>query len=330
MITVCVLFNHPFPANIPALKAIYADRFEDVMFVQPMAPSEDPEVLTSYSGAYGFHGMMVDAIPRILALGAEHVVFIHDDVLLNPLLNENNIVDRLGLTADGAFLPEFKAFGGELDAWPWTLGVLWKLVFPLNAISGSGAEHFASYLPDPQQVEARLCRKYGFDFKPFSWNRDAPSARPMLGYGRELPAEVQAPILETLFGPRDDPRTIKPAFPLCSGMADFVVVSRGMLEDFRRLLGVFQQLGLFVEVAVPTALAAAAEHVVQSRDVGLRADWLWAEGREATSAATLIEGFRTNLLLAHPFKLSRQGALVDEVISSLSAGRPGRHGSASN
>ena len=77
-----------------------------------MLRADDPDVVTSYRGAYNFQGLVVDALPELRRRKFSHVVFVQDDVLFDPTINQGNIVERLQLRPRGAFLPDLHAFAG--------------------------------------------------------------------------------------------------------------------------------------------------------------------------------------------------------------------------
>ena len=68
-VCVCVLFNHPFTANIPLLRSLYAGRFSHVRFLMPLERTAEADVLTVYRGSYAHHAYAGDQVEALGALG---------------------------------------------------------------------------------------------------------------------------------------------------------------------------------------------------------------------------------------------------------------------
>jgi hypothetical protein len=315
--TLCVLFGHPFPKNIPVLRELYGSRFSDVIFLQPLVRSEDRDVLTVYRGSYNFHGMIADAFARLISKRSDHYVFIQDDVLLNPLLNEKNIAERLSVEVDQAFIPKFAPLGGPLS-WDWYPRLMWKLFYPMNPLTGSGVENLWAQLPDAERMRDRLAAKYGFNFEPVRYDRRRPPIQQL--FDDPVLSETAAKVvLEGLFAGAADRSSLELPYPFCFGLSDFFVVGGEALAQVAHLLGVMAAAEVFVEVAVPTALLTAAESVRQQHEVGLSSDWLWGGGRDGADPAALAKRFREDLLFVHPVKISTDGQLLRDVMAHSAA-----------
>lgn len=314
-VVACVLFNHPFPKNIPALREIYKDKFDDIIFVQPILPSTDPDVITSYRGSYCFHGLVVDAAAKLFEKNADYYVFVQDDVLLNPLLSSEQLIQRLDVPGNGAFISDYWALSGDVQDWSWTSSFLWKLFYPMNVFSGSGVESISSYLPDSSEVRQGLEKKYGLKFGPILFDRDRETVvHDHLG-NYEASRAIEKALLEGLFLTARESKYIDPPFPFCCGMSDFFVVDAATFKTMVPLLGIMAAAQTFVEMAIPTALLIAADRVIQSADVGLSVEWLWRQDRTSIAANDVATKFNDNLLLIHPVKLSQGKEQIDKIIA---------------
>lgn len=317
MITLCILFNHAFPSNIPLLREIYRDRFSDILFLQPIELSEDDDVITSYRGSYNFHGMVADALPRLLARKSDHYVFIHDDILLNPKLDANNLVSTLRVRPGGSFITNFSAAGGQINSpdhpgWQWIVGALWKMLFPTNTVSGSGVQSSAKLLQPITSRRTEMEEKYGFKFQPYTYDVSSPPPQVDPFGSNQLSDDLVRLIFRGLFDHSVDPPCLTSAPPLCVGYSDFFVVDGSAMKAVGEMLGVLAALGLFVEMAIPTALAALTTYVTQAQEVGMRGEWTYDPG--ITPAQTVIDGFRSDVLLRHPIKPSRDRDFIEQVL----------------
>ena len=100
-------------------------------------------------------------------------------------------------------------------------------------------------------------------------------------------------------------------YPLAWGYSDFVVVPTAALETFCRLCGVFAAMNLFVEVALPTALALACDRIVVEADTQWRGVEIWDPAevedlrtRHGGDLARLLAAYEPHQLYLHPVKLS--------------------------
>ena len=320
MITLCVMFNHAYPQNIPLLRKLLRPRFSDVVFIQPVVRSQDPDVFTSYRGSYNFQGLISDNLDKLISRGSSHYIFVHDDVFVNPLLNEDNIVERLGVGTNGAFITGVGPMGGRINGpayrgWNWIVGVLWKLAYPTNTISGSGVQSLSRDFADLAGQTQQIADRYGFEFPPFSYDPSSPPPFTDPFGSQAMSDELVGVIFRGLFG-EGDPPSLTPPIALCLGFSDFFVVDGAIMERVGHLFGVFAAANIFAEVAIPTALIHVADRLVQAHDVGVRTNWSY---EPSLSVETLIEEFRTGLLLAHPVKPSAEGDKLTEITKALTS-----------
>ena len=79
------------------LKLIYGRRFSQLVFLCPYYSGDDSDVISVYENSYQFPGYILQAYEKIVARKSDYFFFISDDVLLNPSINEDNIVEVLEL-----------------------------------------------------------------------------------------------------------------------------------------------------------------------------------------------------------------------------------------
>lgn len=153
--SVCVIFNHPFPSNIPILRSILKNRFDFVTFVIPNYRSDEEDVITTYRGSYTFQGMIVDAYPKLKEQDADFYFFVQDDVFLNPLYTGEELVDKLQIGQNQAFFPLFAPLRPNFEDWWWGARVAAAMKFPMSPLWGSGCEKYIEYLPPKELVEKK-------------------------------------------------------------------------------------------------------------------------------------------------------------------------------
>ena len=101
-------------------------------------------------------------------------------------------------------------------------------------------------------------------------------------------------------------------YPLAMSYSDFFVVPAAVLPEFGHLCGVFTAMGVFVECAIPTALAFAAESMRlegssdwRGKEIFDLDDLAAFERQYDNNLPTLLADFPADTLYIHPIKLSR-------------------------
>ena len=87
------VFNHQFD-KIFKLRKIYGDRFSTIKYLSPFSTfSEDDEVIPIYETSIHFQGFFAQAYSH-LPKDLDYYIFCADDLILNPQLNEDNIIEK--------------------------------------------------------------------------------------------------------------------------------------------------------------------------------------------------------------------------------------------
>lgn len=317
--SVCVIFNHPFPSNIPILRSILKSRFDFVTFVIPNYRSDEDDVITTYRGSYTFQGMIVDAYPKLKEQDADFYFFVQDDVFLNPLYTGEELIDKINLSQGESFLPGFAPLGGDISKWAWSAKVVAQFTKPMELLYGSGAENPLKFMPDAEMLSQKLESVYGIKNIEFTHeNRhvfeqrvyDTKDLSIINGCAMEF-------LSDYLFASQSVNNKIDIGYPFVHGMSDFFVASKDIMNELVHTLGVLSTFLVFAEVAIPTALAACSQKVIFLNDVKMNIEWIWDTSRDSINAAKVIEDFKNNTLLIHPVKLSKDIDILQNVIDAL-------------
>jgi len=276
-----VIFNHYYPGNVEKLERLYAGRFSHMLFLVPNVRLDRADCVTVYRGSFTFQGYIADARERLAAIDADYFVFTADDLILNPADSETTLYDRLGLRDAQGFLPDPRAFAGDVRRWDWWKRVAWRLRRTRDQLMGSGVEKAFDHLPPRELAEARFAAMGYAD----------PRVRILSETGRYI-----------MFNP---PR------PLLRGVSDMFALRREALPDFAHCCGVFASLDLFVEVALPTAMMLACDRLATLKTTGLRMNWAYTplgprrRRFKPRSLEPALAEFTPDLLFVHPVKLSQ-------------------------
>ena len=326
-VCLCILFNHPYLRNIPLLRRIYQDRFSTIRFLVPLHRTDEPDVITVYRGSFAHHAYAVDAWPELKTVECSHFVFVHDDVLLAPALNERTILDDLKIKGDrDGYIALLTPPPKDIGEWGHLAGPLWRLLYPRNVLAGTGVDSLATVLeqlPDADAAYAKL--------KQYGASRETTLVRTTLSddhqggfghftfFGHQQPkkeARFATDFLDLLFSAPPGQGSVTIPYPIliCGPTADFYVAPRACMDEFLHIAGVLAAAGLFVEIAAAMALALACDCVSTIKQAPYTCIW----GRASMSSQAILEQMRSDplLLLAHPVKLSAvtdEAAYLDEI-----------------
>lgn len=292
-----VVFNHRFDRNLPLLRALYRGRFSHVRFLVPFYRGDDPDVIAVHASSATFQAYFAQAQPRLVGDQFSHYVFVADDLLLNPAVNEQNLGAHLRLRPGVGYLKEMRPFSTMTTAWTHFDRTLRALRF--DEYVNARAE-----LPAREEALARLAR-HGIHLRPLGWRNLEAAPGP---FGQRVRGWLAA--AWRLYGPGGEASRAM-AYPLVMGYADLLVVPAGAMAEFCHLCGVFAAMNLFVECAAPTALALAAPELRREPDLATRGREIWSDadraefhGRHAGRLADLLTNFPADTLYVHPVKFS--------------------------
>ena len=109
-------------------------------------------------------------------------------------------------------------------------------------------------------------------------------------------------------------RAYRPPLPFVSGYSDICIVSSKHIRKFVHYCGFFAASNLFVEIALPTALALCANlaEIVTQKELPFRRTCMWHKHECESFAQTygndlqaLLTNFPEDTLYIHPVKLSQ-------------------------
>ncbi len=294
-VALLVVFNHRFDTNLSRLREHYKERFTNVFFLVPFYDGEDEDVIPVYFSSDNFQGFFTQAYPILKEKDFDHWFVVADDMIINPVLNEGNIIRELGLTTKDSFIPSLSDFNPILVWWH-----SYKyLSFRLNNPFVQNQEQ----LPSPEEALVKL-KEYSLEPKGLKFSKSYPGnydRQDMVArYGLRFLADERKQE-ELLFGD----------YPLCKGYSDIFCIGKANLERFCHYCGVFAASGLFVEIALPTALLFATKgEIVFQNQISFRGKALWGDEKvtelEAyeSSLSRLLKSFPKEYLFLHPVKLS--------------------------
>lgn len=318
------IFNHRFDKNIPVLEKLYKSRFSNIYYLVPFYDGDQPNVIPVYENSFYFQGYIAQGLKHYFSEKFEHYIFVGDDLILNPAINENNYKEYFNLSEKASFIPEifnlhnltnndtlrFETFNNLPGSPPkfywWRIGEVINYHHPKN-----GAET-SKDLPSFSDADTIL-KKHGYTVKPLTYQDLRGGIFPLSFNNRQH--RIHAAKYLFHLNPLKKQYTL--SYPLVGSYSDVVIVSQASIKKFCHYCGVFAVNELFVEFAIPTALLLASEEVVTEPQLGKRGEIYWTYSKEEADAyekqmqfyhynlQELISNFPKEKMYIHPIKLSK-------------------------
>lgn len=306
-----VFISHNYPANISKIFKYYSDRFSNIRIIIPFYKDpNDDRVITIYENNWNWQGFLAQAYPKLKDGNFSHYIITADDCLLNNTLDENNILEVLKLDQTSSFITSMHTLASQSLVWD-------NFSEQKMGFKTPGVE-IEKEIPD-STTAVKLIRRHDYfrDIEDQSFISYETLIRPakflhqvVEKLGREIFQDKRYKASTRCY-----PKTTKNLpYPLLVGYSDFLVVNSLDFPYFCHLCGVFASMRMFLEIAIPTALALASSRIVQARDVDYKVKAFWGKGRENelevlrsecnNSVKNLFLDKRQNYLYFHPIKLS--------------------------
>ncbi len=293
-----VVFNHAYDANLARLDALYAHRFSSIHYLVPFYRGDRHDVSPTYQSSYTFQGYFAEGFPAIIASKCDHYLFIADDLLLREDLDERTLPETLRINHRTGYIKQLIPLAKTRPDWTHALAAL-------RSLKRNRFVEFDSHLPTRAAAESHL-RQAKIEVSSMSmWNL---ASRLMASWRHDRKADVLDNVIYALYHHRRG----SPRLPLLASYSDFVAVPSCAMSAFCNLAGVMAAMGMFAEVAIPTALALSCDCVHTEVDISRRGREIWDAATSNALLAThhfelsgLLSGMSPELLYIHPVKLSR-------------------------
>ncbi len=312
-----IIFNEGKHAgNIPVLEEMYGGRFSHIYHLVPGFASSVHEAgpnVISVDGVHGyFQGYIAQGLRHYFREEYTHYLFIQDDLVLNPDINEDNFRDYLKLDReDAAFLLNLHSMHWQMD-WPHAPGAY---AFPGRVeplpVYEEALEKFSTHGLDIKPLSLWLLLFHGHRIRPAdSFLKKLVSPLRWLNVVRRR--------LQRFPAWPGDKRKL--AYPLVSGFSDMVAVPAANIGEFCRYCKAFAESGLFVEIGLPTALALSCKKIKEQKDIPMQGRLFWDEEdkrrlglKHGWKLDSLFSDHWDNRLFIHPVKLSQWNTDIGSV-----------------
>ncbi len=300
-VALVIIYNHQYNRNIEILEHLYKDRFCAIYHLVPFYNGNESNVIPVYECSFYFQGYIAQGLKSYFSDEYDHYFFIADDLLLNPMINENNCSELLQLNSHSCFLSGFITLHEREEYWPrigeafhWRIGV-------------SGIE-VSNQLPD-YQAALEAFRKFGLEIKPLRFEQIWETPSTINDWIKKI--KRNKVFLVRFINSKIRNKKYHLSYPLVGSYSDIFVVSSNTIKQFCHYCGVFAATKLFVEVGLPTALVLSAKEIVTEMDLPFVSGALWTKeeyqilSRYENDLQLLLNDFPPNYLYLHPIKLSQ-------------------------
>ena len=283
-IALLIVFNHRFDRNIPRLNELYKNKFSNVYHVVPFYNGTDANVIPVYENSYNFQGYIAQAYSHLKDKGFTHYFVVADDMIINPAINENSFWEVTGIPQDACYIDIYRDLSKEDHLW------FQERALDYDPFACAGVE-VKDILPNAEDA-ANLLAKYGISFAPF--NRNILLKTP------SLKKKIKNLFCRNM-----------PLYPLVGGYSDILLITEEVMPKFCQISGALAATRLFVELAIPTALAFCSAKIVFNRDIKLREGALWTDedkkvlDKYENSLTKLLDQYPNDMFYYHPIKLSK-------------------------
>lgn len=287
------VFNNQFESNIIKLKKIYNKRFSTIRFLSPFSMLDDNEVIPIYESSLHFQGYFAQSYSK-LPKDCEYYVFCGDDLVLNPRLDENNLIDEFKCY-DAAYIKYLNPVWEHSFAWHKIQECL-QFPCPNNQIPTY------EYLPQREKL-LEIYKRHGFEYRNIGFQNLSGV------YDKNITLERIMACIHYLLK-NGLKRYIH--FPLIEGYSDLIIIPQKNLKLFCHLCGIFAAMNLWVDAAVATAMVLSCDDIILEKDLDLHGKEYWnpdevekviSKAEKKIDQLNLL--FSNDMSYIHPIKLSR-------------------------
>jgi len=299
-----IVFNHRYDRNIPVLEKIYSSRFSHIYFLVPFYNGTHPNVIPAYESSNFFQSYFAQGYSRFYREDFTHYFFTGDDCLLNPSLHENNICEQTGLPERTDLISGFIELH-TLSGRPW-----WHTHKAVDFFTNRKGAEIKKELPAYEEAVKKF-RQHGMNVLPLT-KQNIFGTRPPPDKKWWQYWLFRQYLFRYKWKAYQKNGKIELPYPVAGSYSDALIVTKESIYDFCRYCGIMAAAGLFVELAIPTALLLASGKIVQEKDILLKGKALWTAGeveeveiKYHKSLALLMKDFPADQLYYHPVKLSK-------------------------
>jgi len=300
-VVLIIIYNHQYNKNIEIVERIYKNKFSNIYHLVPFYRGEKSNVIAVYQSSYYFHGYVSQGLKSFFKKEYSHYFFIADDMILNPMINEDNYREYLHLSDHSCFIPRLSTIDEAQRFWSMNLhAITYNTKSP-----GVEAE---KQLPTYAEANEAL-KKLNIVNKPLRFEHIWKKPQNRIEWVKKVKKDKR--FLIRYLKNKATGKKYNLSYPLVRSYSDIFVISSDAIKPFCHYAGVFSATRLFVELAIPTALVFSAKEIKTEKDIHLKGRALWTKedlsvlDKYEYKLQYLLDNFPESQLYMHPVKLSK-------------------------
>ena len=271
---------------------------------------EEQNIIPVYDNSWYFQGYMAQGLQHYYQEDATHYIFIADDLMLDPLINENNYTDYFHLTENSGFIDRFGDINNPFNPEEWGYSASgYEFNKDIHGLEEIGE------LPSATEANNRFqslgISRIDFDEEEKSFIPGIKLFLPTLNApSRKSLKYLAIKIVKT----RNRIKPYKLSYPLVRGASDICIVPGSTIHKFCYYCGIFAAANLFVEIAIPTTMALVSDEIILGKDIpnkiGLNhnpSEVSRILAQHGNDPEKLFNNWQSEHLYIHPIKLSSWG-----------------------
>jgi hypothetical protein len=309
-VALIIIYNHRYDKNIDRLEQLYQNKFSHIYHLIPFYDGEKENVIPVYGRSIFFQDYMAQGYNVFFKKDYKHYFFVADDMILNPMINENNYQTSFKLDENTSFISELVSLHDRTDAicpstngfWLGTMSAYYHKMKQKYVEVGNEIPTFIEAIAklELQEISVEPILKEKLFGRPTIKPKSLGDKARMLAW---LYTTIRHPLKKEFDLP----------YPFVGAYSDMIIVSSETIKEFCHYCGVFASTCLFAEVAIPTALVLATKQKIRVQkelDFSGRALWQVKEDhlfleKNFKDLNDILVNFPSNYIYLHPVKLSK-------------------------
>jgi hypothetical protein len=319
-VALIIIYNHQYNKNIGVIENVYKNRFSNIYHLVPFYNGDKDNVIPVYENSFYFQGYVSQGFTAYFKKEYEHYIFIGDDLILNPIIDESNYTEHFKLKSNTCFISGFIPLHEMEGKW-WSnsitkknnlvfIGNWWQRIsYAYNFNQNVLGLEINNQLPDYDTAKD-LFKKFNLEIKPLNFNHIWQPPISIKDFARRILNDKY--YFYRYFYWVLTNKKFRLPYPLVASYSDIFVISSDAIKNFCHYCGVFATTKLFVEIGLPTSLVLSAQEIVTEKDLELQGCALWPSIEndtikkfESKTLDTFLIEFPKGNLYLHPIKLSK-------------------------
>lgn len=248
-----VVFNHKYEQNLGKLREIYKERFHNILFLMPFYQGNEVDVIPVYEDSRYFQGFFQQAFNRYYKPDKfTHYIFIADDLLLNPKINENNILQELNIDINTGFIRNIS-----------NLNRLYYLYVHITGVMSLFRKIPKDLRQELPKEEILLKKKKELGLSP-----DIITLKNLIHWDGGLKLKDFIKYKSFWKAPFFLLKQRQLPYPLVNGYSDLIIIPSNAIQEFCHLCGLMSSINLWVEYAIPTAMLLSCNKISTELAIG--------------------------------------------------------------